>query len=106
MNTTCCMNSLPPPVARYSQEDAGSHNLAFTFLLNTVIVKEQSASSNDMILPRSDISLLDSGPGHSVFIAGAVGSPAKPRREEDATAADAVTAFLFNRGQNQTKGFR
>ena len=49
-----------------------------------------------IVRPRSDISRFDSGPGHSVFIAGAVGSPAKPRRaEEDAAAADdAVTAFL------------
>ena len=46
------------------------------------------------ILPRSDISLFDSGPGHSVFMAGAVGSPAKPRQEVDAAAEDAVTAFL------------
>ena len=46
------------------------------------------------MLPRSVISLLDSGPGHSVFMAGAVGSPAKPRREDDAAVADVATAFL------------
>ena len=52
-----------------------------------------------MMLPRSVISLLDSGPGHSVFMAGAVGSPAKPRREDDAAVADVATAFLVGRTQ-------
>ena len=50
-----------------------------------------------MMLPRSVISLLDSGPGHSVFMAGAVGSPAKPRREDDAAVAEVATAFLVGR---------
>ena len=50
-----------------------------------------------MVLPRSVISLLDSGPGHSVFMAGAVGSPAKPRREDDAAVAEVATAFLVGR---------
>ena len=61
-----------------------------------------------MMLPRSDINLLDSGPGHSVFIAGAAGSAraAIPRREEDAEAAEAATAFLVGEEGNYKPSFQ
>ena len=47
---------------------------------------------------KSAISRLDSGPGHSVFIAGASGSPAKLLRAEVVANADAA-GLVKNRVQ-------